>query len=714
MTKHRPTIILMLCAVAMVAMYCVQFEFNNPVDPANSGRNPPPVTYTLTVNRNLTAGGTVTPASAQSGIIAGVPVDITATPASGYTFVNWTAESGTATFGNSDNANTTVTLSSNATIRANFQLIPTYTLTVSRDPTAGGTVTPASAQSGVIAGVPVDITATPASGYTFVNWTVTNGTAAFEDADNANTTITLSSNATIRANFAREPDWQFNPNITYGSFEDPRDRQIYRTVRIGTQTWMAENLNLDVPGSVCYDDEPSNCEIYGRFYDWATVMGFSSTCNSNICTDRVQSPHRGICPAGWHVPSNADWETLIRHVDPNAATMWGDNVAGTILKSRSGWNDDGYGTNDFGFSALPSGAGSVGIWWSASAYAATYARYWSVGSNSSGVYQNNSNKPNQLTARCLQEAGGCTQWSGWVTTTAPTCTALGMQTNTCIAGTGAPQTQLIPQLLPTDPACQTTPTCNPPMVTIGGVCQSCPAGQVPNATHTGCVTQGSPPTGTFCYLPPTAANLIPACWPIGGTLCIPGENCTEMECRESIGMVILDCNNPPVVEYCNWGLTAGEECHIVPPGMYDQNPQVTNREACQAFAFISIFPDCRDFIPPQHFCRWPVPTGCVPITNPHGMSDNPPLTNLELCYEYGRYFTSMEACESFVPTSQVRDFGLCEGGSGWNCTAGGCYAGGTDAQMTECAGATWCTIRDRCPVGHCPPEAIRLGQPHCM
>jgi len=147
---------------------------------------------------------------------------------------------------------------------------------------------------------------------------------------------------------------------SYGSVKDAAGKS-YKTVKIGTQTWMAENLNYD-PGtgkSACYDNQASNCATYGRLYDWETAME--------------------VCPSGWHLPSDAEWTVLTDYV--------GDN-AGTKLKATSGWDDyntylngmtSGNGTNSYGFSALPGGytyyssssyfystsVGNYGYWWSA-------------------------------------------------------------------------------------------------------------------------------------------------------------------------------------------------------------------------------------------------------------------------------------------------------------------------------------------------------------
>ena len=99
----------------------------------------------------------------------------------------------------------------------------------------------------------------------------------------------------------------------------------YRTVVIGTQTWMAENLNYAVEGSKCYDNDPANCVKYGRLYDWSTAMGFPSSCNEDACSSQIQSKHRGICPSGWHLPSYDDWDILMDYVG-------GYRTAGTKLK----------------------------------------------------------------------------------------------------------------------------------------------------------------------------------------------------------------------------------------------------------------------------------------------------------------------------------------------------------------------------------------------
>ncbi len=170
----------------------------------------------------------------------------------------------------------------------------------------------------------------------------------------------------------------------------------YRTVQIGEQVWMAENLDYDVSGSKCYNNDPANCEIYGRLYDWATAMVLPNCGYGTSCDSQIGEKHRGICPSGWHIPSFAEWTTL--------GTV--DSHAGTKLKATSGWDyyqgKSGNGTDDYGFAALPGGngysgggfgyVGKYGYWWSATEDAAKYASrmamyydedevYYTVGGN---------------------------------------------------------------------------------------------------------------------------------------------------------------------------------------------------------------------------------------------------------------------------------------------------------------------------------------------
>ncbi len=144
----------------------------------------------------------------------------------------------------------------------------------------------------------------------------------------------------------------------YGTMTDERDGQVYKTVKIGDQWWMAENLNyaytdpiimdyglvLEDSASFCYNNEPDSCAKYGRLYAWDAAMD----CENNIYCfydPNEDSKSRGICPEKWHIPSVNEWKTLIAYANNFAID----------LKSTSGWLDDGNGSDVFGFNLLPAG-----------------------------------------------------------------------------------------------------------------------------------------------------------------------------------------------------------------------------------------------------------------------------------------------------------------------------------------------------------------------
>ena len=173
-------------------------------------------------------------------------------------------------------------------------------------------------------------------------------------------------------------------NCEHGELVDERDGQTYKTVKIGDQWWMAENLNYadsvtttSLKGrSWCYDNDPANCTKYGRLYTWAaaidSVMLATDADNPQVCgyykfTCTLPYKVQGICDKGWHLPSYGEWMELIVRVGGGAST------AGKVFKSQSGWNVDGNGTDAYGFSALPAGGrgrddlfgnrGCVGFFW---------------------------------------------------------------------------------------------------------------------------------------------------------------------------------------------------------------------------------------------------------------------------------------------------------------------------------------------------------------
>jgi uncharacterized protein (TIGR02145 family) len=220
----------------------------------------------------------------------------------------------------------------------------------------------------------------------------------------------------------------------YGTVTDGGGN-TYKTVEIGGQVWMAENLNYDVPDNdsdVCYaegvdgvsaDSIAKNCATYGRLYNWATAMNIDASCNYRLAADcgaTVSPNHTGICPAGWHLPSNAEWNTLMKVANP-ACKDNNDCAASTKLKATSGWAYDGWngksgsGTDVFGFSALPGGygysysdspfrgVGSHGVWWSASANNSTGAYLRIMYYNDEDVYWHNYDKYYLFSVRCVKD-----------------------------------------------------------------------------------------------------------------------------------------------------------------------------------------------------------------------------------------------------------------------------------------------------------------------
>jgi len=193
---------------------------------------------------------------------------------------------------------------------------------------------------------------------------------------------------------------------SYGSLTDSRDGQTYTTVTIGTQTWMAENLNYAVDSSWCYESSADSCATYGRLYQWASAMGLSATYNHTSASGVISTPHQGVCPAGWHIPTNAEWTILENAVG-------GEDLAGTALKSMSGWNEGGNGTDTYGFSALPAGTrndgnfydvGNSAHFWSATEYDTDFVYNRYLFYSDANLNTLNNFKDLAYSVRCLNDA----------------------------------------------------------------------------------------------------------------------------------------------------------------------------------------------------------------------------------------------------------------------------------------------------------------------
>lgn len=190
------------------------------------------------------------------------------------------------------------------------------------------------------------------------------------------------------------------------TFTDLRDGQTYTKVEIGSQTWMAENLNFTTENSWCNDNDPSNCATYGLLYDWQAMMADASSSNS------VPSGVQGVCPSGWHIPSEAEWLILVDYLGV---------AAGGLMKSTSGWDindygESGNGSNLSGFTALPGGlrqsdgsffnVGPHAYFWSSTEYLnsnATLAWEFYLSSNGNGIHKYDSDKSLGLSVRCVKD-----------------------------------------------------------------------------------------------------------------------------------------------------------------------------------------------------------------------------------------------------------------------------------------------------------------------
>jgi len=204
------------------------------------------------------------------------------------------------------------------------------------------------------------------------------------------------------------------------------DGNVYNTVLIGDQCWMKENLNTGtrINGSsnqtnngtiekYCYDNLESNCDTYGGLYQWNEMMGYSTTPGA-----------QGICPTGWHIPSDAEWTVLTTYVRSQPEYLCNSNTSyiAKALAATTSWNSySGICTvgnilsanNATFFTALPGGILDIdwsfnnqsigGYWWSSSPRNASYAWNQNMNYNDAWVSRSYSNKSGGLSVRCLKD-----------------------------------------------------------------------------------------------------------------------------------------------------------------------------------------------------------------------------------------------------------------------------------------------------------------------
>lgn len=240
--------------------------------------------------------------------------------------------------------------------------------------------------------------------------------------------VSYTENDAIRKKISKEKDsiyicrnslWESSVFI-YDMLTDKRDSNIYRTIVVGSQTWMAENLNYEYKvdgvsyGNYCNSDD---CKNYGRYYTWAAAIdsvklydggngvdcGYCKTCT-------LPAKVQGICPEGWHLPTYTEWQTLFTAVG-------GESYAGEVLKSQTGWEDDkgksGNGTDAYGFTALSTGrytygffcdAGLAAYFWSARQSGRSDNAYYMYLSYRGYAGLADNNKGFGLSVRCLKDS----------------------------------------------------------------------------------------------------------------------------------------------------------------------------------------------------------------------------------------------------------------------------------------------------------------------
>jgi len=194
------------------------------------------------------------------------------------------------------------------------------------------------------------------------------------------------------------------------SITDSRDGKSYETVFISGQCWMAENLNIGTRIDVsvtptdngdiekyCYDNSETNCDTYGGLYAWNEMMQYVTTAGI-----------QGICPTGWHIPTDAEWDTLEVH-------LGGDTIAGGKMKDASPfyWQSPNTGaTNSSGFTALPAGKLQNSFFtymtveagfWSSSVNTGSTAFNRVLSCNYDDIFRFSTNRLYSFSVRCLKD-----------------------------------------------------------------------------------------------------------------------------------------------------------------------------------------------------------------------------------------------------------------------------------------------------------------------
>jgi len=224
-------------------------------------------------------------------------------------------------------------------------------------------------------------------------------------------------NMTYTFQFATNIPCPGTPTVTY-------EGQVYNTIQIFSQCWLKENLNIGtmIPGSqnqtnngirekYCYGNNPDSCAKYGGLYQWNEMMQYTT-----------QQGAQGLCPPGWHLPTDEEWKVLEGAVDSQYGIgnpLWDFNLyrgfdAGINLKSNSGWYGNVNGYDHYGFSGLPGGSGfflsgaffdigTKGNWWTSTPNDDSDGSARTLSTESQGMFRMGINMQGSLSVRCLRD-----------------------------------------------------------------------------------------------------------------------------------------------------------------------------------------------------------------------------------------------------------------------------------------------------------------------
>ena len=204
-------------------------------------------------------------------------------------------------------------------------------------------------------------------------------------------------------------------NCDYGVLYDDRDDKTYKTVKIGNQEWMAENLNFEYneesARSSCYKNDTTNCRIYGRLYSWSAAIDsisyynkYNIKCGWKQANCSIPTQWRGVCPNGSHIPSLDEWKNLLSNLDRT--------IAGKALKSLEYWAEGKNGEDFYGFSVLPSGEwsgsnywnkGKKAVYWMATDFSKESAHLISFSNTSDEVLIMDDWKTHEYSIRCIKD-----------------------------------------------------------------------------------------------------------------------------------------------------------------------------------------------------------------------------------------------------------------------------------------------------------------------